>query len=290
MSFFNHALITEGLPREAVKDVRLMMRAAKDAGQLICAGYNKLQVIEEKEYGSLVSQVDEDCDDIIDKVISKARPGEAILSEEKNPNADVSRGPGWVADPLDATSAMLFRSSLDMPSVMLARLQDGVSQSLVVYFPLSDELFYAVRGFGAYKGKRRLQCQGEKLTNAWVEMNQQGNVAKESLIFRGLREALRQPGRGAKLVSSSPPHSGVGVRIAEGHKRLSAVVHDNNPGDPKNAKQAPWDVIPVALILEEAGGVIVNFKGQPYNPFQPEPFIMAASKELVGEIIDRSKR
>jgi len=286
---FNRIPMPEGLPREAVKDLRLMMKAARLAGQLVCEGYNQLQFIEEKEYGSLVSDIDRNCDDIIDKVISKARPGEVILSEEKNPDADVSSGPGWVVDPLDATSAMLFRASPDMPSIMLARLQDGISQSSVVYFPSSNELFYAVRGFGAYKGKRRLQCHDEKLADAWVEMNQQGNVDKESLVFRGLREALRQPGRGARLVSSSPPHSGVGVRIAEGHKRLSAVIHDNNPGEPKDAKQAPWDVIPVALILEEAGGVVVNFDGQPYDPFQPEPLIMAASKELAGEIIDLVK-
>ena len=285
MNLFNNFPIVEGLPRQDRKDLRLMMRAARHAGRLIVNAYDQLQVIEEKEYGNLVSQVDNDCDGIIHKTIGRARPGEVILSEERDPHADVSSGRAWVVDPLDATSAMLFRSSPDMPSVMIARLQDGEATSSVVHFPLTDEWFYAVRGLGAYKGKQRLECKDERLENAWIEMNQHADASKESPVFRSLREKLRSPGN-ARLVSSSPPHSGVGVRIAEGRKRLSAVIHDNDPNnhDPAKAKQAPWDVFAAALILREAGGVVVNFDAQPYDPFKPEPFIMAASNKLAEKI------
>ena len=280
--------IVEGLPADAIDELALMMRAAYRAGQIVRAGYNEKQIVDEKEHGNLVSKVDEDCDEAVHDEIKRSRPDETILSEEKNHDADISHGKAWVVDPLDATSAFLFGVSEDMPSIMIARTEDGVANSSIVYFPLTDEMFYAVRGLGAYKGKDRLRCTGSTLAESWIEMNQQANASKESQVFSRMRNNLRQPG-GARLVSSSPPHSGIGVRIAEGRKRLSAVVHDNNPGEPAKAKQAPWDVIPVALILEEAGGVVVNFDGQPYNPFKPEPFIMAASKELAEEIIERSK-
>jgi myo-inositol-1(or 4)-monophosphatase len=280
--------IAPGLPPVAIEELCLMMRAAHRAGDLIRSGYNQIQIIEEKGHGDLVSKIDRDCDDVVDDEISKSHPGEVILSEEKNPDADISKGKAWVVDPLDATSALLFRASEDMPSVMIARTEDGQANSSIVYFPLTDEMFYAVKGFGAYKDKQRLQCSGAKLAESWVEMNQQGNSGKESPVFNRLRVNLRLPG-GARLVSSSPPHSGVGIRIAEGRKKLAAVVHDNNAGEAKKAKQAPWDVIPVALILKEAGGVVVNFDGEAYDPFKPEPLVMAASKELADEIRARAK-
>jgi myo-inositol-1(or 4)-monophosphatase len=263
-----------------------MMNAACRAGEIVRAGYGQEQDIRDKGWGDLVSQIDKDCDLAILEELEKARPGQPILSEEINPNTDVSRGQGWVVDPLDGTSAMLYRTSPDMPAVMLAKLEDGVGKYSVVHFPLTNEMFYAARGLGAYKGKERLSCTDEKLAKAWVEMNQFSDSRHESKIFRRLRDNLRGPG-GAKLVSSSPPHSGVGVRIAEGSKKLSAVIHDNSA---KKVKQGVWDVMPPALILEEAGGVIVNFKNKPYNPFKPEPFIMAASAALAKEIIRRSKR
>ncbi|HSX15438.1 MAG TPA: inositol monophosphatase [Candidatus Saccharimonadales bacterium] len=280
-SMFNRLPAVEGLSGEMADDLNLMVRVARQAGKIVCAGYNRPQEVIEKGYADLVSQIDEDCDQLIHGEIGRHRLGEPILSEEASPDVDISQGKAWVVDPIDATSAMLFRVSPDMPAVMLARTKDAVPQASVVYFPLTDELFWAARGLGAYKGKQRLHCQGDVLSGAWVELNQYGDVREESAVFRGLREALRRPG-GARLVSSSPPHSGAGIRIAEGRKRLSAIVHDNNP---HKVKQAPWDVLPIQLILHEAGGVVLNFNGEEYDPFQPEPFVMAASRRLAEQII-----
>ncbi len=234
----------------------------------------------------MVSQIDVMCDHVIQDAIRAAYPEDVIISEELNPDTKPDQSRYWIIDPLDGTTAYLFRTSDDMPSVMIALCDDKGPLLSVVYFPMTDDLFYAIRGQGAYRGRKKLQCRPIRLNTAWVEMNQYSESKYESNEFKALRNYLRQPG-GARLVTSNPPHSGVGVRIAEGDKKIAAVVHDNGT---EWLKQGPWDVIPVALIVEESGGVVLSLQGKRYNPFQPEPFLMAGSKKLAQEILDRQKR
>jgi myo-inositol-1(or 4)-monophosphatase len=268
------------IPAQTQAALTVAVRAASKAGEIIRESYLQVQTIEEKTHGDLVSQVDVKCDHAVQEAIRSAYPDDVIISEELSPEV-IPDDRYWIVDPLDGTSAFLFRVSEDMPSVMIAYCDTQGAQLSVVYFPLTDEMFYAVRGMGSYERQRRLQCKTVELKDAWIEMNQYSNVQYESPQFRILRERLRQPG-GAQLVSCSPPHSGIALRIAEGNKQLSGVIHDNGA---EYLKQGPWDVLPVALIFSEAGGVVVNLKGQPYNPFKPEPFIMASSKKMADQIL-----
>lgn len=270
-----------GLDKRTVAALSVAVRAADRAGEVVREGYYQAQEIEDKGHGDLVSQVDIKCDHIIQEAIYASFPDDIILSEELTPDQDVKDKPYWVIDPLDGTSAYLFRTAIDMPSVMIAYCDKQGPLFSVIFFPLSDEFFYAVRGHGAFENRRQLYCKDCRLDRAWVEMNQYSEVKYESAQFKKLRDNLRKTG-GARLVTTCPPHSGVGVRIAEGEKKVSAVIHDNNP---KWLKQGPWDVIPAALILQEAGGTVITFKGKPYDPFTPEPFIMASSKKLAHQIM-----
>ena len=271
------------VPKSTVSALSVAVRAANAAGDYIREGYYQSQQIEEKGHGDLVSQVDLKCDHVIQEAIQASYPDDMIISEELSPETHRKKDRYWVVDPLDGTTAYLFRTAEDMPSVLIALVDKAGPLVSVVYFPLTDELFYAIRGQGAYHGRRRLKCQDVPLANAWVELNQYSESKYESESFRVMREKLRQSG-GARLVTTNPPHSGVGARITEGDKKIAAVVHDNGS---TYIKQGPWDVLPVALIVKEAGGVVLTLKGKPYDPFKPEPFLMASSKKLAESIIKK---
>lgn len=272
--------ISPAAPAPTARALHVAWQAAHRAGEMIRAGWSQAQAIEEKGIGDLVSQIDIDCDRAIQKEIRSAYPDDVILSEEISPDATALPERFWVVDPLDATSAFLFRVAEDMPSVMIALCEAGQTPLALVHFPLTAETFYAAKGYGAYRDGVRLRCTSALLSEAWIELNQYAHAKYESPVFRRLQESLRQSG-GARLVTSGTPYSGISLRIAEGRKKLSAVVHDNNPA---RIKQAPWDVIPPSLILQEAGGVVVNLRGQAYDPFKPEPFVMAASRSLAEDI------
>lgn len=262
-------------------DVGLAMHAARAAGQVIQRGYGTLNQVEQKDVGDLVSQVDHDADWAA-SVVLRRESNLPILSEELN-SETVRCDRMWIVDPLDASSAFLMQAGREYPAVLIALREDDHTTLGVVYFPLTEQWYYARRGRGAWRNGRRLICdRPAALANVWVEMNQYGNAAWETTFFADLRSRLRSR-EGASLVTCGPPNSGVAMRIANGEGRLAAAIHDNNP---VHVKQAAWDIAAPQVILEEAGGVFLNARRESANPFVAEPLIVAQSKAIAHQIID----
>ncbi|MHC4877277.1 MAG: inositol monophosphatase family protein [Planctomycetota bacterium] len=282
------ALTLPDHPASLSPDLALAVRAVYAAGNVIAESSGERHSVESKGIGDLVSEVDREADRAALAVLQTDPASAAILSEELSPETPDSVDDLWIVDPLDATSAFLMRAGDTYPAVLAAKYVGGRLSLGVVLFPLTGEWFYAQRGKGAWKDGRRLVINDDRpaLAEAWVEMNQYGDASLETEVFTSLRSHLRS-GAGARLVTSNVPHSGVAMRIAEGNSGLAAAIHDNNPS---NVKQAPWDIAAPQIILEEAGGVFVNFDGEPTDPFHTEPVIVAATRSLADEIIDLVKQ
>ena len=120
-------------------------------------------------------------------------------------------------------------------------------------------------------------------------MNHYGDMANESATFKSIESIIRCAG-GARLVTRMAPASGVAIRmLVEGSskRRLGACIHDNIPAKPK---QCPWDIIPIKLIVEEAGGLYIDsHKGvsEDLDPFDLRGPIIIGNKRIVAEILDR---
>ena len=256
--------------------------AAAAAGSIIRDGSGQIHDIESKGVGDLVSQVDTDADVVITKVI-RAASDLPILSEESSPTVDDPNADFWIVDPLDATSAFLTQAGPQYPAVLINHQSGPVTTCGLVYFPLTEEWFYAVKGKGAFKDGQPLRVSDEPVTllESWVEMNQYSDNELETKLFASMRESLRSH-YGARLVTTNPPHSGVATRIAESLTSLTVCIHDNSMD---HIKQAAWDIAAPRLVLEEAGGVFLNFEGKPLDLFLAEPFVVARTRELAMEVI-----
>lgn len=269
--------------REIDPELGIAIEAAQAAGDVIREGSGKMHDVEFKGVGDLVSEVDKQADIVITKVLKEHSPL-PILSEESSPTLDDGVVDFWIVDPLDATSAFLTQAGPQYPSVLINRQQGTVTTCSVVFFPLTDEWFYAAKGRGAWKDGKRLIVNDEPMTllESWVEMNQYADNSLETELFSSMRQRLRSK-YGARLVTTNPPHSGVAVRIAESVSSLSVAIHDNSP---EHVKQAAWDIAAPRLILQEAGGVVLNFNGEQLNLFEAEPFIVARTESLAKEVIE----
>ena len=270
--------------RESSNSLQLAASAAMAAGQIIRDGYDLVHTVEAKGVGDLVSKVDFDADRAATDILKTDPSGLSIISEELNPDTKDDNQDSWIVDPLDGTTAYLMKAGNQFPSVLIAKRLNGQTKLGVTYFPLSGEWFYAEQGQGAWKNGIRLLIQQQtwKLGECWVEMNQYGNQQFETPFFRAARTALRSP-MGARIVTSTFPHAGVAMRIAEQTTGLSIAIHDNNPD---SLKQGPWDIAANQLIFEEAGGVFVNPDGNPTSLFRAEPIIIAPTVELAQDVID----
>ena len=269
--------------KEINPDLGIAIEAALAAGEVIKAGQGQIHDVESKGVGDLVSEVDKNADIAIAEVLNK-HSDLAILSEESSPTIAEGVEEFWIVDPLDATSAFLTQAGPQYPSVLINRQQGETTTSSVVYFPLTDEWFYAAKGRGAWKDAKRLVVGDEPMTllESWVEMNQYADNSLETELFASMRQRLRSK-YGARLVTTNPPHSGVAVRIAESKSSLSVAIHDNAQ---EHVKQAAWDIAAPRLVLQEAGGVFLNFAGKELSLFKAEPFIVARTESLAREVIE----
>ena len=264
------------------EELALAIEAAEAAGEVIRNGNGQLHQVDQKGVGDLVSEVDRLADKAVCDILERSSTV-PILSEELHPELKEGEKEFWIVDPLDATSAFLMQVGCQYPAVLIALYRDGLTELGVAYFPLTGEWFYAQRDRCAFKDTKRLRIMNDELNlhESWVEMNQYGDAAKETKVFSQLRNELRTK-RGARLVTTCVPNSGVALRIAESHSTLAAVVHDNHA---TSVKQAPWDIAAPQLILEEAGGVFLDMEGNRIDPFTATPFVVARSTALAHEII-----
>ena len=266
--------------RTISEQLQTAVLAAQAAGAIIRDGSEKLNVVEQKGVGDLVSEVDREADRAACDIL-RAASVLPILSEELNADQTTSDDM-WIVDPLDGSSAYLMSAGPHFPAALIALRENGATRLGVVYFPLTDQWFYAEKNCGAWHNGNRLLCgTGDSLSDVWVEMNQYGDANLETDYFRNLKERLRS-NDGARMVTSTVPHSGVAMRIAIGDSLLAAAIHDNNPA---STKQAAWDIAAPQIIMEEAGGVFLNPDGLPSNPFETRPIIVSRSLKLAQEII-----
>jgi len=267
------------------EDLIIALRAAEAAGRIVREAYGEIHESDNvKGFGDVALVVDAEADIILHNTLRALAPGDRILSEETPAtDHDDINGRRWVVDPLDSTTSMKFAAGESYCSVLAGLQIDGVTTVAVAHFPLTSEWFYAVRGGGAYKNGEKIATDTapKDLGEVIVDMNHQP-ADLESAFFSKLWQQLRTPGRGAFRVTSHFPHSGIAMRIAEAAPWVSAAIHDNSTD---KVKQAAWDTVAPALILEEAGGVYWNHLGEPYDPWNPTPILAASTEELARKIL-----
>lgn len=289
--------------------------AALGSGWIIREGfYSTDQVVYRcKNPGDLVTSVDELSEKIIiSHLQSNGVKTSQIISEETLPrdcvfhlpeavvpislpvSQETRKGDLWIIDPLDSTIGYVH--GIATPSILIAFSKDDVIHSSVIYFPISDELFFAIRDRGSWyldnastsllsRAPRKLSLNfpPRDLQESWVALNKHAIKENESSEMSRLEVALRtRPIAG--LVTSEVPNSGIACRVAIG--KIGAVIHDNSA---ESKKQRCWDMAAPKLIIEEAGGFFCNFRGEPTNIWKFEPIIIAQSKLLMEQILDKLK-
>ncbi|MCY4274241.1 MAG: inositol monophosphatase, partial [Gammaproteobacteria bacterium] len=168
--------------------------------------------------------------------------GEEMHYDEQNAVIHDSNEGYWVLDPLDGTTN--YASGFLVYGVSLALVIDGQSQLAVVYDPIRDECFSAIRSQGAYLNGQRLNCL--------VDIPLSNCVA--NIDYKRLTEDLS-----AQLVRCPPYRSqrNLGSSVLEwcwlATGRFQLYLHGG---------QKLWDFAAGYLILLESGGQATSLSGQ----------------------------
>jgi len=251
------------------KEKQCAILAAREAGAIIRAVYNTNYKIDYKDArnNSPVTAADRDANQKIHEILQGAFPNYGWLSEETvDSPARLSRRRVWVVDPMDGTKE--FIQKIPEFAVSIALVEDGVPVLGVAYNPPHNQLYWAVRGQGAWSEDQSLHVSPlAHLRDAMI-------LSSRSETKRGEWDAFKNAFKTRPTGSIAYKLSLIGSGDADATFTLV----------PKNE----WDICAGVLIVEEAGGKVSNLDGTPVVFNQPKtllPGLIASNTLLHDQIL-----
>ena len=134
-----------------------MIDAAGKAGRNLVRHFHDLDRLQVSKKGpaDFVSEADRRAEQILFETLSTARPKFGFLMEERGVISGEDISNRWIIDPLDGT--LNFLHGVPHFAVSIAHERDGVLFTGVIYEPVSDQMFWAERGKGAFLNGRRIR-------------------------------------------------------------------------------------------------------------------------------------
>ena len=147
--------------------MNVMRAAAEKAGRALRRDFGEIENLQvsKKGPGDFVTNADLKAEKILFEELSQARPGYGFLMEEKGAIEGSDTTHRWIIDPLDGTTN--FMHGIPHFAISVALERNGTLVAGIVYNPITDEMFFAERGQGAYGPSGRLRVAGrDKLADA----------------------------------------------------------------------------------------------------------------------------
>lgn len=236
---------------------------ARQAGDILRAGYGKRHQIDHKGTIDLVTEVDHQSEQFLLDEIQRNFPDHHVVAEESG-EKDGQDCCLWYVDPLDGT--VNYAHGLPIFCVSLAYQEDGNLELAVVYDPMRDECFSAARGQGAW------------LNNAPIQTSDTPDL-DQSLMATGFPYDVR-----TNPETNLDHFAHFAVR-SQGVRRLGSAALDlcyvaTGRFDAFwEIRLGPWDVAAGGLIAQEAGAVVTNIHGD--GDYMSPPQSIVASNRFI---------
>ena len=232
-----------------------LLKAATAAGMLIKERINGNFSIEKKSGpNDLVTEVDKASEAMIMNIIQENFPDHFILSEEVG-EIKMDSSYKWIIDPIDGT--VNFANGIPLCCVSIGVEKDGEMILGAVYNPMMDEFFFAEKGAGAFLNEKQ------------IHVSDQTQVLHSCLVT-GFPYTYLDMENGPLDIFARLVRKGIPVRrLGSAAIDLCWVAAGRFDGYYEHKLNA-WDSAAGFLLVEEAGGKVTNFKGDPHSPYQPQ--------------------
>ena len=228
--------------------LNVMIGAARKAARALKRDFGEVEQLQVSLKGpaNFVTAADRRAEETLRAELGKARPGYGFLGEESGRHEGTDSTHTWIVDPLDGTTNFLHGIPQFAISVGLER--SGTIVAGVIYNPITDELYTAERGKGAFLNDRRLRVAARR------------NLA-EAVIACGLPHL----GRG-DLPLGLKELGAVQGKVA-GLRRFGAAALDlafvaaGRIDGYWERNLSPWDMAAGLLMVREAGGFVTDLDG-----------------------------
>ncbi len=231
----------------------VMQAAARKAAKPLKRDFGEVENLQtsRKGPGDFVTASDRRVEDILFTELSKARPGYGFLGEEREEVIGTDATHRWIVDPIDGTTN--FIHGLPHFAINIALQRDGAIVAGVTYNPISEEMFWAEKGHGAFVQdlnglQRRLRVSTRRdladslLVTGWPHMGRPGlkTFLQETEILAPKVAGLRRTGSAALDLA----YTAAGRFDAYWERDLKI-----------------WDIAAGMILVRESGGTVLEPDG-----------------------------
>ena len=226
------------------------IEAVLEAGRIQLSHFRTGVRIDKKGVIDIVTEADVAVERMFRGLIADRFPAHAVIAEEMGQGGATGASHEWVFDPIDGTTN--FAHGIPFFCASLALEIDGVATVAAIYDPTRRELYTAERGVGAWLNGEPLRVSSTTdLIDAVVCTGFPYTIVEERAApvaifgrFLGASRAVRRFGSAALDLAY----------VASG--RLDGFYEAN---------LNRWDIAAGALLVEEAGGMVSAYTGQPFQ-------------------------
>ncbi len=247
----------------------VLLNAVQAGGKELQRFFNgEFKITNKEGINNPVTEADHAAEKAIIDIIQQNYPDHFILSEETGEIVTDSEYK-WIIDPIDGT--INFANGIPICCVSIGLEKNGEMIMGAVYAPLLNELYFAQKGFGASLNAKKINV---------------GNKTKviDSCLVTGFPYTYLDTANGPLQVFEKLIRKGVPVRrLGSAAIDLCWVAAGRFDGFYEH-KLAAWDSAAGFLIVQEAGGKVSDFEGNPYSPYQPH--ILATNGLIHNELLE----
>lgn len=250
-----------------------MIAAARKAGRGLARDFGEVAELQvsRKGPGDFVTKADIRAEDVLFAELTKARPGYGFLGEERGFIEGTDRTHRWIVDPIDGTTN--FMHAIAHFAISIALEREGQLIAGVIYNPITNDLYLAEKGRGAFQNDRRLRVAAR--------------TSMEEAIFATGIPFMNRPDTAQSLkdIAQVTTRSAGIRRFGAASLDLAFVAAGRFDGFwERNLK--PWDIAAGALLVREAGGFCTEIDGA---DFMQTGSIAAANEALLPKLVERLK-
>lgn len=238
------------------------LEAAWQAGRLTLGYFQSGVAVERKADNTPLTIADQQAEQKLRALITARFPDHAIVGEEYGRQESDSRYT-WVLDPIDGTKS--FVSGVPLFANLLALLDGDEAIVGVINLPAINEMIYAVKGGGCFWNGRR------------CHVSETAKLKEAVLLTSGLNYFGPKQDAWDKLLRATY------IQRTWGDAYGYALVATGRADVMVDPAMYLWDAAPLQVIMEEAGGTLTDWQG---NPTIHNHETIATNGRLQAQVMD----
>ncbi len=248
--------------------LNVMYKACMKASKNLIRDFGEVENLQvsSKGPGDFVSSADKRTEKILIEELQKANPEYGIISEEIGIINNSNNKNRWIIDPIDGT--MNFINGVPQFAISIGYEEDNEVKCGIIYNPITNEMFFADKGNGAFLNNTRIRVSNKK------------RIRDALLVTGGPKQASKIKDKIFTEYIKISSHTSNIRKFGSAALDIAFVACGRFDGYWQREINY-WDIAAGVIILKEAGGFVEFFDDDPKFPLKKN--IVASNSNIHDE-------